>query len=149
MDSELEPETPSWRTLVKNTVKCSDFKEYNDYCSAKAKQKVQCPYCNGEYSYSSMDYHVGLKHATKEVVESVKTIVREKNKLYYEKNADKKIECSRKYYEEHKEELTMKQKEKVICECGALIAWGGRSKHIQTNRHEEALLIKNNGKILL
>ena len=146
MDSELDPETPNWRTLVKNTVKCSDFKEYNDYCSAKAKQKVKCPYCDGEFSYCSMGHHIVMNHVQKEIKKNYQLQVKEQNKDYYEKNSENLIAQKKKYYKEHKEEITMKQKTKFECECGSYLTWGRRSKHLQTKKHVEALAIKHKGK---
>jgi len=40
-----------------------------------------------------------------------------------------------KYYQNHKEKITKKQKEKITCECGASIQVGDYSKHKRTDKH--------------
>jgi len=54
-------------------------------------------------------------------------------------NHDKYIDYQRKYYEQRKEELLRKKKEKVMCNCGKMVSLGHLSCHKKTNLHLKKL----------
>ena len=46
-----------------------------------------------------------------------------------------KLTKSQKYYQAHKEEIAEKNKQKIKCECGAMITINNISKHRKTQLH--------------
>ena len=58
-----------------------------------------------------------------------------KNNLY--QNKEKREEYLKQYREVKKEELNKKAKEKITCECGAIVARGGIAEHKKTLKHKK------------
>ena len=60
---------------------------------------------------------------------SQKSYRTEEERIEYQK------ECNKNYREEHKEELNMKAREKIVCDnCGCIISKSFKSKHIKTDK---------------
>ena len=64
---------------------------------------------------------------------------KESNKISWEKNKDKYREGYRqraaKYFEENKEKISKKNKEKIKCECGKILSFASLSNHKKTKFH--------------
>ena len=56
-------------------------------------------------------------------------------KKYYDRSVNKYTVG--KTFEEKKESINQKHKEKFICECGSHYTYSNKSKHIKTNKHKE------------
>ena len=121
----------TWRERIPHNLKCSDFKNFNAYCSAKAKLRVICPYCQEEKSYSSMDTHIALKHSSDSAKEITRQIMKENNNIFKEKSPEK--------YKLIVERGAVKRKERYICECGLEICRGSLTRHIQTVKHQNLI----------
>ena len=63
--------------------------------------------------------------------------LREKRKHYDQINAARLKEYHKQYYQENAAKLNERQYEKITCECGAIIARGGKYLHKRTNKHIE------------
>ena len=63
--------------------------------------------------------------------------VRKLDRQSYQRNRDKILEKSRKYREEHKEEIYAKQNAKTTCECGGSYSLKHKSQHFKTNKHRD------------
>lgn len=61
------------------------------------------------------------------------------NKESRERNANKIKERRKKYMEKNKELIKMKKQEKFMCECGAILCYGGKYKHVKTLKHKRLL----------
>ena len=59
----------------------------------------------------------------------------------YDKIKEKKLEQSRKRYQEKKEQILARQKEKIICICGCTVTRNEISQHKKTKKHNN--LMKN------
>ena len=121
----------NWRKIVPNTVKCKDFVNFNAYSSAKAKQKVTCPYCNEIKSYSSMDCHVMLKHANENDSKEYREDMYEKNKEYINKHMDDVLI--------YREKVSILKKAEYVCECGCTIVKGSLNSHLKTKKHNDKM----------
>jgi hypothetical protein len=56
-------------------------------------------------------------------------------KEYYEDNKEKIFKNMNEYYQANKEKISGKKKNKVTCECGAIICKDWKSKHLKTAKH--------------
>ena len=59
----------------------------------------------------------------------------------YDKIKEKELEQSRKRYQEKKEQILARQKEKIICICGCTVTRNEISQHKKTKKHNN--LMKN------
>ena len=73
-----------------------------------------------------------MSQKNKQYREANKEKIRQKDKQKYQKNKDKILQQKKQYYQD-------KCKEKVTCECGAIIAKGGLSRHRKTQVHIKAM----------
>ena len=48
----------------------------------------------------------------------------------------------KKWYEKNKEQIIQKQKEKITCECGAIVSTGYLSNHEKTKKHQDYMYSK-------
>ena len=55
----------------------------------------------------------------------------------------KKEEKTEQYYK-HKDKQLARDKEKVVCECGAVVCRGGMSEHRKTKKHQQYLQSQTN-----
>lgn len=69
--------------------------------------------------------------------EKNKDIINEKAKKTYEKNKDKYKEQRRIYREKNKDIIDEKRKEKINCECGSTFRKDNITKHIKTIKHQK------------
>ena len=53
-------------------------------------------------------------------------------------------EYDRKKRERHGDKMRERQKEKVVCECGAIVCRSVKARHQRTKKHQEALSNLNN-----
>ena len=67
----------------------------------------------------------------KEYHENNRETLIQKKKIYNEINKNKRLN----YYQENKEDIRQKAKEKILCECGQEISRSGISKHKKTKIH--------------
>lgn len=65
---------------------------------------------------------------------------KEKKKDYYEKNKKKFIENQKIYREKNKTKILEKNREKINCECGAIICRSSLNSHKKTKKHLKAFL---------
>ena len=93
-------------------------KEYREDNKEKLKEK------NKEYYEKNINKK---KKKAKEYYEDNKEEIKNKKKIYYEKN--------KKYYENNKEEIKEQKKEKITCECGAIVRRGGIAEHKKSMKH--------------
>ena len=73
-------------------------------------------------------YHKEWRDAHKEHVQEVK-------RNYYENHRDILMPKQRERWHANKEVLLAKEKQKITCECGATLAYGGRARHYQSPKH--------------
>ena len=66
--------------------------------------------------------------------------VLEKNKKYRINNNEKILEQKKEYYEINKSKILKQHKEKIICECGCMIAKCDIAKHRRTQKHNTLML---------
>jgi len=81
-----------------------------------------------------------IKENAKEYYEENKEKIAEYDKKYYENNKENYKKKHAEYYEENKE----KYKEKVTCECGAVVVKYALARHKRTIRHKGYIALKNN-----
>jgi len=68
-----------------------------------------------------------------------KLAIKERN-LNYRINNIEKIKANKKItYEKNKVDILNKQKEIIVCECGANISKGNKPKHLNTNKHNKLI----------
>jgi len=68
--------------------------------------------------------------------------IKEQKKVYYEEHIDEFKERNKEYYYHNKDEILEKSKEKITCECGAIVCKNHISRHRITQKHLK-LLEKN------
>jgi hypothetical protein len=83
-----------------------------------------------------------VKEYNKMNYERDKDSILAKQKQYREENPDRIRERRKLYLETHKEQIKMKKQEQIVCECGVIICYGGKSKHIKTPKHKRLLEAK-------
>ena len=101
-------------------------KEYYEDNKEKLLEKVK------EYNENNKDK---ITEYNKKYNENNKEKMKEYQKEYNENNKDKLKEYKKKYRKENKEKLLEKKKEKITCECGAIVARGGIVRHKRTLKH--------------
>jgi len=109
----------------------------------------------------------------KEWREAHREKILEKNKEYYKENQDKIAEYHKKWYEKNKEQIIEQQKEykqanqekikeqrkeykqanrekikernkeKMTCDCGCIVAYCSKARHLKSKKHTECLAIKD------
>jgi len=67
--------------------------------------------------------------------EKLKKQMKEYNEKYKEKNKEEINEKALDHYHNNKEEINKKRLEKVKCECGALVARAGLTRHLKSLKH--------------
>lgn len=67
--------------------------------------------------------------------QEIKDIVKERNKIWLEKNKDKYAKYKSEYNKIHKH----KANEKIACECGCFISRGSIARHKKTKKHQSYL----------
>jgi len=103
-------------------------------------------YENFKFNYGEKKNRFGEKKIREENKEKVaerekkyreenKEKIAERVKKYRENNKEKVAEREKKYREENKEKIDKYRKEKIKCECGAIIRRDSYSKHLKTNKH--------------
>ena len=77
----------------------------------------------------------------KEWYEKNKEKISEKYKdgKYYEKNKDKIFEWNKVYWEKNKDKIIERRKEKITCECGKIFTICNKTRHEQSNKHQNYL----------
>ena len=68
-------------------------------------------------------------------IEKLKEQSRDYGKKYRETHKEQVNQKSKRYQQKHKEERNAKLREKITCECGAIITKGYASEHRKTDRH--------------
>ena len=68
---------------------------------------------------------------------------KEYKKKYREKNREENIEYGKKYYQDNREWFRERRKEKITCECGAIICRGAKSLHLKCKRHQNWVISQN------
>jgi hypothetical protein len=76
------------------------------------------------------------RRSKKEYYEDNKERITEQRKEYYEDNKEKIAKKGKEYYQENKDKLSNYCKEKIECECGAMISRRNISAHKKTNKHK-------------
>ena len=98
-------------------------KQYQEHNSERLKEK-------------SKEYRV----TNKEKIAKTKKEYREKNserlKEYQKEYYDQNKEQSKEYYDQNKEEIDVKKKQKIECDCGAIISNTHKSRHKKTIKHK-------------
>jgi hypothetical protein len=98
-----------------------------------------------------------IQQSKKMYYESNKEKIAEQNKLYYQEHKEEILEQTKKYAEENKEKITnyknewyqknketilQKQKEMIVCECGANIRKSGKAEHIRSKKHTDYISLQ-------
>jgi len=55
---------------------------------------------------------------------------------YYHNNKEKTLEYRKKYREEHVEYKSLKASQKIICECGSIVARSSLTRHKKNKKHQ-------------
>lgn len=76
-----------------------------------------------------------IQDCKKKWKENNKEEIKQQMKKYYEDNKEELKEYSKDYYEKNKKEISKKRKEKIKCECGALVSSCNLTKHKKTFKH--------------
>jgi len=69
--------------------------------------------------------------------ENNKEKILERSKKYNEANREEVLNYLKKYREKNKEQLYKKKKERIVCECGAVINRAARARHMRSNKHKD------------
>ena len=67
----------------------------------------------------------------------------EKTKQYNEDNKEKIQDYKSEWYQKNKNKILEKQKEMIICECGAEIRKAGKSEHCRSKKHQDYISSTN------
>jgi hypothetical protein len=71
--------------------------------------------------------------------ENNKEMIIQKRKEYYEKNKERMLQNDKARYEKNKEKKNNRAKEKVTCECGAIICRREKTPHEKTRKHKSII----------
>lgn len=107
------------------------------------------PSCNTDKNKEkSKDYYENNKETIlekqKQYREDNREQIKEHKKQYREDNKEKIKENDKKYYEKNKDKILEKMKEKITCECGAIITKCHFNRHTKSIRHRGYITLKNN-----
>ena len=80
-------------------------------------------------------YYKNKSEKIKEYYENNKERLNEIKKQHRKNNPEKYKKYDKTKYENNKEKILQKQREKITCECGAIIARGGIAEHKKTMKH--------------
>ena len=103
--------------------------------------------------YYKCDTKLELEKREREVIENLKPSLnrfiptrtkKEYDKIKYEKNKEQYKEYFKDYYEDNKEQILEKKKEKITCECGAIITKCQFNRHTKSIKHQGFIVLKNN-----
>jgi len=94
--------------------------------------------------FDSQEYYENnkekIREGQKEYYENNREKIREGQKEYYENNREKYIEKQKDYYENNREKYNSRKKEKITCECGAVISRGNILQHKKSTKHIDYLI---------
>ncbi len=57
---------------------------------------------------------------------------------YYEQHRDEAVAYSAQYHAQHRDRTNASAREKITCECGAIVSRGGIAEHRKTRKHQKA-----------
>ena len=77
-----------------------------------------------------------------------KELVREQEKLAYERNRDQKSEHKKVYYQNNKDKIKVDSAVKITCECGCVIRRGDIARHRKSKKHIDLMNNKNNIEVI-
>lgn len=127
------------KILLIKEVKVSTAKELHEIENDYIKQLINDNLCLNTY-HSILNKEIRklkiLEYGKKYYAENIDDI-RTKHNNYYLETKDEKI----KKYEENKEVINQKRREKIICNCGITISRGHKSAHIKSQQHIDRLKI--------
>lgn len=119
-----------------------DLQKYNKEYRETHKEHIK------EYRETHKEQYKKYCETHKEQIAEIKKKYYEKNKEqiaeqakeYREKNAKELAEKRKKFYEKNAEQIKARQKEKVTCECGCIVARCELSTHRKTIKHLESFI---------
>jgi hypothetical protein len=79
----------------------------------------------------NLDHADELKQYRSEHVDEVKQ--------YQLDHADELKDYQKQYYSEHADDISIKNKETIVCQCGCFITTGFKLRHIKTNKHKKLM----------
>jgi hypothetical protein len=80
-----------------------------------------------------------IKEQKKQYNEKNPEYMKQYRKQYMLDNADKLKEDKKLYYQKNKEKISIKNKEKITCDCGSCINKGDLSQHYKSKKHQNYL----------
>ena len=91
-------------------------------------------------SMGSMNHIISGRTKTEYYVEN-KDHINLLHRNYYEKHSEDIKKNKKQYYHENKETIQIRQKEKMQCECGCMIARSDIAKHKKTKKHIDLMIV--------
>lgn len=80
-----------------------------------------------------------IQEYNKQYLEMNKEKLKEDNKQYYQMNKDALSQYKKNYYQSNKYEILERIRKTVQCECGSVHAYGERSRHNKSKKHQKYL----------
>ena len=119
-----------WEMILVEKYPCDNVDQ------ARARER----YWKRELNATLNTYEPG--RTSKEWFDDNKEILAEKAKIYYRENIENKSNYDKERYNNLKEEIAEKNKEKTTCECGSVFRKCTIARHHNTKKHQE--WVKNN-----
>jgi hypothetical protein len=82
------------------------------------------------------EYHKANKEKLNQQMKEYRQRNKQKIKQYQKEYHEKNKERMKAYRQANKEKISQRRKEKIQCECGAVIGKGDKSKHLQSKKHQ-------------
>ena len=96
------------------------------------KEKIQ------EYKKQNYEIHKeDILEKNKQYKEEHKEKIIQQQKIYIEENKEKIQNYKNDWYQKNKEKILQKQKEIIICDCGAEIRKSGKAEHDRSKKHQD------------
>jgi len=105
-----------------------------------------------QYYYKNIEDFVQYREEHKDQIKEYQVKYREEHKdqisqqkkQYREENVEQVRERKKRYYEQNKEKISLKDKQRIICECGCEINRIESSRHRKSQKHIKLMETKNN-----
>ena len=110
--------------------------------SAPEKKRIKLEKHREWYQKNREEILLQIKIKKEKAKEREKERERERHKKRYvedEENRKKILEERKKFYQENKDKIRKKQKEKFECECGGRFTTSSKARHQRTKKHQEYL----------
>ena len=134
----------NWDMILIETTKCENGLE------ARKKEREHIEQLNASLNIHKRPY-ISSEEAIqrrqqwrKDNPETVRKSICESHRRLKENHPERYKQYAHTNWENNKDKITKRAKEKVECECGASVSRGGLSDHRKTNKHQQYLQNQNN-----